>query len=111
MSIASQPVRNTRSLHVYVTGEGGKGKSSGMTAMLKQVPEEFRPAERMSNKTLYYSDDIRPGTVSLLDDIALSEELQEVLKEATTRLTERVGMRTVDTERRARTAGYRSPPA
>ncbi len=31
-----------------------------MTAMLRQVPEEYRLAERMSNKALYYSDDIQP---------------------------------------------------
>ena len=102
MSIASQAVRNTRGLHVYVTGESGKGKSSGMTAMLRQVPEEFRLAERMSNKALYYSDDIRPGTVLLLDDIALSEELQEVLKEATSKFTEPVRMRSVDKDRKVR---------
>ncbi len=100
MSIASQAVRNSNGLHVYVTGETGKGKSSGMTAMLKQVPEEFRLAERMSNKALYYSDDINPGTVFLLDDIALSGELQEVLKEATTHFTERVRMRVVNKDRR-----------
>ena len=102
MSIASQSVWNSRGLHVYVTGESGKGKSSGMTAMLRQVPEEFRLAERMSNKALYYSDDISPGTVLFLDDITLSEELQEVLKEATSRFAEPVRMRTVDKDRRIR---------
>lgn len=102
MSIASQSVLNSRGLHVYVTGESGKGKSSGMTAMLKQVPEEFRLAERLSNKALYDSDDINPGTVLLLDDIALSDELQEVLKEATSKLAEPVRMRSVDSERKVR---------
>ena len=102
MSIASQAVRNAKGLHVYVTGESGKGKSSGMKAMLKQVPEEYRLAERMSNKALYYSDDILPGTVLLLDDIALSEELQEVLKEATSKFTRPARMRSVDTDRKVR---------
>ncbi len=100
MSIASQTVGNSRGLHVYVTGESGKGKSSGMTAMLRQVPKSYRLAERMSNKALYYSDDISPGTVLLLDDIALSEELQEVLKESTTKFTERVRMRVVNKDRK-----------
>jgi len=99
-SIASQTVLNSRGLHVYVTGESGKGKSSGMMAMLRQVPEEFRLAERMSNKALYYSDDIGPGTVLLLDDIALSEELQEVFKESTTKFTERIRMRVVNRDRK-----------
>jgi hypothetical protein len=100
MSIASQTILNTKGLHVYVTGESGKGKSSGMMAMLKQIPEEFRLAERMSNKALYYSDDINPGTVLLLDDNALSDDLQEVLKESTTKFTERIRMRVVNKERR-----------
>ena len=103
-SCPSRPRRSgTRAgLHVYVTGESGKGKSSGMTAMLRQVPEEYRLAERMSNKALYYSDDISPGTVLLLDDIALSEELQEVLKEATSKFAEPVRMRSVDKDRKVR---------
>ena len=102
MSLASPTVLNTHGLHVYVTGESGKGKSSGMTAMLKQVPEEFRLAERLSDKALYYSDDLLPCMVLLLDDITLSEELQEVLKEATSRFTEPVRMRSVDTDRKLR---------
>ena len=71
-----------------------------MTAMLRQVPKSYRLAERMSNKALYYSDDIGPGTVLLLDDIALSEELQEVLKESTTKFTERIRMRVVNKDRK-----------
>jgi hypothetical protein len=66
----------------------------------RQVPANYRLAERMSNKALYYSDDIHPGTVLLLDDIALSEELQEVLKESTTKFTERARMRVVNKDRR-----------
>ena len=85
----------------------GKGKSSGMTAMLRQVPEEYRLAERMSNKALYYSDDISPGTVLLLDDIALSEELQEVLKESTTQV-HRAGP---DAGRRTRTGRSSTAPS
>ena len=99
-SIASQTVRNTHGIHVYVTGESGKGKSSGMTAMLRQVPDEFKLAERLSNKALYYSDDLNAGTVLMLDDIALSEELQEILKEATTKFTRRIRQRIVTKERK-----------
>ncbi|HOV67849.1 MAG TPA: hypothetical protein PLI31_05760, partial [Methanoregulaceae archaeon] len=99
-SIASQTVRNTHGIHVYVTGESGKGKSSGMTAMLRQVPDEVKLAERLSNKALYYSDDLKAGTVLMLDDIALSEELQEILKEATTKFTRRIRQRIVTKERK-----------
>ncbi len=99
-SIASQTVRNTHGIHVYVTGESGKGKSSGMTAMLRQVPDEVKLAERLSNKALYYSDDLNAGTVLMLDDIALSEELQEILKEATTKFTRRIRQRIVTKERK-----------
>jgi hypothetical protein len=100
MSIASQTIRNTRGMHVYVTGESGKGKSSGMIAMLRQVPKTFRLDERLSDRALYYSDDIVPGTVLMLDDIALSVELQEVFKEATTKFKKRIRMRVVSKERK-----------
>jgi hypothetical protein len=72
------------------------------------VPANYRLAERMSNKALYYSDDINPGTVLLLDDIALSEELQEVLKESTTKFTERARMRVVNKDQDEWTSSTRS---
>lgn len=98
-SIATQSIQNTKGLHVYATGASGKGKSAAMAAILLQLPAEYRLAERISDKALYYSDDIKPLSVLLIDDVGLSEVMQEVLKEATTKFTERVRMRVVTKNR------------
>ena len=102
MSLASQSVINTNGLHVSVTGESGKGKSHTFVTMLRQVPERFRLKGAMSNKALYYLDDMQPGSVIVLDDTTLSDEVQEILKSATTSFREPIEYRTVTKERRVR---------
>ncbi|WP_067051944.1 hypothetical protein [Methanofollis ethanolicus] len=100
MSLASQSVENTNGLHVSVSGTSGKGKSHACTTMLKQVPTGYRLAGTVSNKALYYNDDLRPSTVFLFDDVTLSEDLQEVLKAATANFRERIEHHTVSPDRK-----------
>ena len=102
MSLASQSVTNTNGLHVSVTGESGKGKSHTFATLLRQVPERFRLKGAMSNKALYYLDDMQPGSVIVLDDTTLSDEVQEILKSATTSFREPIEYRTVTKERKVR---------
>ncbi len=102
MSLASQSVINTNGLHVSVTGESGKGKSHAFTTMLRQVPERLRLKGAMSKKALFYLDDMQPGSVIVLDDTTLSEEVQEILKSATTSFREPIEYRTVTKERKVR---------
>jgi len=102
MSLASQSVLNTNGLHVSVTGESGKGKSHAFATMLRQVPERFRLKGAMSNKALFYLDGMQPGSVIVLDDTTLSEEVQEILKAATTSFREPIEYRTVTKERKIR---------
>jgi energy-coupling factor transporter ATP-binding protein EcfA2 len=77
MSVASQSVANTKGLHVAISGNSGKGKSHACTTMLNLIPESHRMTGTVSNKALYYADDLRPGTVILFDDTSLSDDLQE----------------------------------
>ncbi|QYZ78646.1 hypothetical protein E2N92_04010 [Methanofollis formosanus] len=100
MSLASQSVENTTGLHVSVSGNSGKGKSHACTTMLKQVPAAYRLAGTVSNKALYYHDNLRPGTVFLFDDVSLSDDLQEVLKAATANFRERIEHHTVSPDRK-----------
>ncbi|TAJ43622.1 hypothetical protein [Methanofollis fontis] len=100
MSLASQSVENTNGLHVSVSGTSGKGKSHACTTMLRQVPEGYRMAGSVSNKALYYHDDLRAGTVFLFDDVSLSDDLQEVLKAATANFRQRIEHRTVTPDRK-----------
>jgi len=102
MSIASQSVANTKGLHVSISGNSGKGKSHACTTMLNLVPADYKLTGTVSNKALYYADDLRPGTVILFDDTSLSDDLQEVLKSATSSFHEPIEHRTVTADRQLR---------
>ena len=102
MSIASQSVENTNGLHVSISGNSGKGKSHACTTMLNLVPDDYKLTGTVSNKALYYADDLRPGTVILFDDTSLSDDLQEVLKSATSSFHEPIEHRTVTIDRQLR---------
>jgi len=100
MSLASRSVANTNGLHVSVTGESGKGKSHAFATMLRQVPDRYRLEGAMSNKALFYIDDLQPGSVIVFDDRALSEEMAEILKGVTTSFRKPFVYRTVNKDRR-----------
>ena len=100
-SLASRSVENTNGLHVSVSGESGKGKTNTFDTMLLQVPERFRLEGAMSNKFLFYKDDMVPGTAIVFDDKNLSEEMQEILKGATSSFREPIKYRTVSRDRKA----------
>ncbi len=100
MSLASRSVINTNGLHVSVTGESGKGKSHAFSTMLRQVPERFRLSGAMSNKALFYIDDLQPGMSIVLDDTALSEDMAEILKGVTTSFRKPFMYRTVNKDRK-----------
>src|SRR5690606_35948704 len=101
LSLASRSVLNTNGLHVSVTGESGKGKSHAFSTMLKQVPPRFRLEGAMSNKALFYLEDLQPGSVIVLDDRALSEDMAEILKGVTTSFRTPFMYRTVSKDRRS----------
>ena len=100
MSLASRSVINSKGLHVLVTGESGKGKSHAFDTMLQQVPDELRLDGRMSDKALFYADDLKPRTSICLDDVSLSDQMQEILKGVTTSFQRPFRYRTVDKDRR-----------
>jgi len=99
MSLASRKVINARGLHVSVTGESGKGKSHAFETMMNQVPPEFRLEGRMSEKALFYIKGMQPGSVIALDDVALSDQMQEILKGVTTSFRRPFTYRTVSKDR------------
>jgi hypothetical protein len=99
MSIASQSVVNTNGIHVSVSGNSGKGKSHACSTMLRQVPNAYRLAGTVSDKALYYNTNIQAGTVFLFDDVALSDDLQEILKSATAAFKERIEHQTLTSDR------------
>jgi hypothetical protein len=100
LSLASRSVANTNGLHVSVSGESGKGKSTAFSTLLQQVPERFRLKDWMSNKALFYIDGLRPGSVIMIDDKSLSDDMQEILKGVTSSFREPFIYRTVSTDRK-----------
>jgi len=100
MSLASRSVINTNGLHVSVTGESGKGKSHAFATMLRQVPDRYRLEGAMSNKALFYLDDLQPGSAIVFDDRSLSEEMAEILKGVTTSFRKPFVYRTVTRDRK-----------
>ncbi len=100
LSLASRAVLNTNGLHVSVTGESGKGKSHAFATFLQQVPERFRLDGAMSNKALFYIDELLAGSVIVLDDTSLSEDMAEILKGVTTSFRKPFVYRTVNKDRK-----------
>ncbi len=101
MSLASRSVINSKGLHVSITGESGKGKSHAIDTMMNLVPPEVRLSGRMSDKALFYIKDLQPGTVIALDDVTLSDQMQEILKGVTTSFQRPFTYRTVSKDRNA----------
>jgi len=100
MSFASRSVLNSNGLHVLVTGESGKGKSHIFDTMIQHVPPEQRLDGRLSDKALYYTEGLKPGTAICLDDVTLSEPMQETLKGVTTSFKKPFIYRTVNKDRK-----------
>ena len=100
LSLASRAVLNTTGLHVSVSGESGKGKSHAFSTLIRQVPERFQLAGSMSNKALFYIDNLQPGMVIVLDDTSLSEDMSEILKGVTTSFKQPFVYRTVNKDRK-----------
>ena len=99
-SLVSRSVINSKGLHVSITGESGKGKSHAIETMKSLIPPALRLEGRMSDKALFYMDDLMPGTVITLDDVNLSDQMQEILKGVTTSFQKPFPYRTVSKDRK-----------
>jgi primase-polymerase (primpol)-like protein len=100
MSFASRSVINSKGLHVLTTEVLGKGKSHGYDTMLELIPQEFRLSGRLSDKSLFYSEDLKPRAVICLDDNSLSEQMQKILKGVTSSFKQPLIYLTVNKDRK-----------
>ena len=99
-SLASRTVINSKGLHVSITGESGKGKSHAIDMMRTLIPKQIRLEGRISDKVLFYMEDLAPGSVITLDDMSLSDQMQEILKGVTTSFQKPFPYRTVNKDRK-----------
>lgn len=83
LSIAGQSCLNTAGLHVSMNGESGSGKSHALKSHLKLVPARFKRETSLSAKAAYYMN-LKPGMIIFSDDKELTEDAEEVIKQAAT---------------------------
>ena len=81
-SFLSSSITNSRGLHCCPTGDSGKGKSDSARGFLKMVPKKYKIQGSITSKALFYHK-ISEGSVIIFDDFEMSEDLREVLKNAT----------------------------
>lgn len=98
VSIGCQSVLNSDGLHPKVSGESGKGKSHCCKAMSHLIPDEWRCETTLSDKAIYYMD-MKPGTVIFSDDVNLSENLEGIIKRATSNYQIGDNYKTLDAQR------------
>ncbi len=88
LSIGCLSVKNSNGIQPSIVGKTGAGKTACCEAMLHLVPEEYilggeRISFSLSDKTLFYSKDLKPGTIIFSDDVKLSESLEGTIKRST----------------------------
>lgn len=81
VSWALQACINTEGIQPTISSEMGKGKTSGIHAALHMHPQEYVNIGTVSPKVIFYMGNaMRPGSVIFLDDIELSNDLNDVMK-------------------------------
>jgi len=96
---AASTVSNGDGLHGLISGKSGGGKSHAVGRMIAQLPDTYKFEGPFSEKYLYYSGEdgggINEGSVIAIDDKTLSDTLQEIIKEYTTKYQDGMPYKTV----------------
>jgi len=93
-SLGSQSVSNSKGIHVLATGEGGYGKSDGITQMGKLVYPDFWRNGGVTPQSLYYSE-VLDSVVVGLEDVVWSSELGVSVKRITSDFQEGASKTTI----------------
>lgn len=83
LSYAATRIINSEGIHISLSGAAGTGKSHAAATAAKHLPPPAVLDARLSNKALYYHD-IMCRTVLIMDDQELTEDMQELIKVAST---------------------------
>lgn len=81
--IGCQSVFNSNGLHPKLSGNSGKGKTHSVKSVMHLVPQKYVMEASLSDKALYHCN-IAEGTIIFNDDVEVSEELQSIIKRAST---------------------------
>lgn len=82
LSIAIQTEINTQGIQNKFSGAYGKGKTDAARCVMKLVGEKYTIECQMSDKAVFYDDNIKDGMIILCDDKKLSPELESAIKRA-----------------------------
>jgi hypothetical protein len=92
---AVQNVLNANGLQPKANGASGKGKTHGKAAVVHLCPQDYIWRGSLSDKALFYHD-IKPMSVLFLDDITLSEPLEELARRSMTNFQDKTPHYTLD---------------
>lgn len=96
-SFASTHLTNSQGVQLKPSGASGKGKSDALDDFAELIPAHRVFRGSMSGMAAYYKNELRPGTVFLLDDTDLNrtEGLKNTIKRATTNFQQKTKHSTV----------------
>lgn len=95
LSYAATRVTNLEAgIHISLTGQAGTGKSHTAETVVQHLPSGAASTGGFSDKALLYHE-FMPKTVLVIDDQELSEDVQQLLKQASTAWDKETPYRTV----------------
>lgn len=98
-AVGTQSCSNSKGIQPSSEGASGKGKSDGDKKFAHLLPQEYVLSGSLSDKVLYYKKDLKPGTYIFSDDVALSEDLVNTIKRATSNFQGYTPHHTLDKDR------------
>lgn len=87
LAIANQSCINTQGLQIKMSGSSGTGKTHLGKSVLHCVRKKHVHESTLSSKAAYYLN-MKPGTILFCDDAEISEDMEEVIKRATSNYQE-----------------------
>lgn len=82
LSVANQSIINSEGIQPKLSGASGKGKTHAAKTMYALLPDYRKIEGSLSAKSLFYSDDLKEGTVIFSDDVKIGADLEDTLKRA-----------------------------
>jgi len=82
LSVANQSIINSEGIQPKLSGASGKGKTHAAKTIYALLPDYRKIEGSLSAKSLFYSDDLKEGTVIFSDDVKIGADLEDTLKRA-----------------------------
>lgn len=99
LSVANQSVINSEGIQPKLSGTSGKGKTHAAKTMRSLMPQEWILEGSLSAKALFYSPDLKSGTLVFSDDVRMSLDLDDTLKRSMSNFQQKTIHRTLDGNR------------